>query len=247
MHIQDVKNKLKSIAFSPAAAPVAIVVIGILLHASFSVAAGGSQVVLGGSVERSQVPQSAFMGEAVAVNPIGDDLGDIGSEAGPVGVFDLPTDSVAAEGIFGPLPVTAAKPAVAAPIIVSAANHCGLTSYLPTGFMYPAPGPIGDLHGHLDPLTGKPISVDIPNKLGTTVVASGEGTVIRAEYGWDGGYGNVVEIDHGNGLKTLYGHLNDILVAVGDHKVKGDPVGFMGTTGHSTGPHVHFEVRCNYD
>ena len=72
--------------------------------------------------------------------------------------------------------------------------------------------------------------------------ASGE--VIKA--GWsNGGYGNQVIVDHGYGIKTLYAHLNSILVAVGDTLSAGDEVGLLGNTGYSTGPHLHYEVWLN--
>ncbi len=112
------------------------------------------------------------------------------------------------------------------------------TSYLPEGFRWPASGKIGPAHGRFE-------ARDIPNVLGTTIVAAGSGTVIGADYGWDGGYGNRIIIDHGNGLHTLYGHLNDLVVTVGQTVKEGEVIGFMGSTGRSTGPHVHFEVRWN--
>lgn len=236
-------KKLKSLITSPSAAPIVIAIIGILLQTSFSVASTGSQVVLGGATEQGQFEGRVFDGGVTAVNPIGDDLSEIGEGSGPVGMH---ADSVTAGGIFGPAQETPAKTTVAT-TSNNLENHCNLRGYWPNGFVRPAPGPVGVRHGHIDPVSGERIGVDIPNRLGTTVVASGSGTVIRAEYGWSGGYGNVVEIDHGNGLKTLYAHLNDILVAVGDYKTKGEPVGFMGETGNATGPHVHFEVRCNYN
>ena len=62
---------------------------------------------------------------------------------------------------------------------------------------------------------------------------------------YTGGYGNMVEVDHGNGLSTRYGHMSQILVSAGQHVNSGDVLGKVGSTGRSTGPHLHYEVRKN--
>ena len=78
---------------------------------------------------------------------------------------------------------------------------------------------------------------------GTPVHAAAAGTVIYA--GWMSGYGNIVVIDHGNGLSTAYGHNSQLIVGQGASVGKGFVIALSGNTGHSTGPHVHFEVRVN--
>ncbi|MBE0475592.1 MAG: M23 family metallopeptidase [Coriobacteriia bacterium] len=80
---------------------------------------------------------------------------------------------------------------------------------------------------------------------GAAIVASGDGEVIYA--GYRGGYGNTVMVDHGNGVVTLYAHQRSggIRVGVGQRVSKGDTIGTVGSTGYSTGPHLHFEVRVN--
>ena len=83
--------------------------------------------------------------------------------------------------------------------------------------------------------------LDLNAASGTTIRAAGSGTVILAS--WYGGYGNAVVIDHGGGLSTLYAHQSSIAVSVGQSLVVGDTVGYVGTTGYSTGPHLHFETR----
>ncbi|HXG84489.1 MAG TPA: M23 family metallopeptidase [Pyrinomonadaceae bacterium] len=85
--------------------------------------------------------------------------------------------------------------------------------------------------------------MDISGDTGDVVVAPANGVVSKA--GWLGGYGNMVEINHGNGLTTRYGHLSRIGVHAGDKLQRGQILGLMGSTGRSTGPHLHFEVRLN--
>ncbi|MDX9893487.1 MAG: M23 family metallopeptidase [Patescibacteria group bacterium] len=85
--------------------------------------------------------------------------------------------------------------------------------------------------------------VDIACGSGKPIYAADAGTVIVAQGGWNGGYGNYIIIDHGKGIQTLYGHLSKIYVAAGEAVTKGQNIAAEGSTGRSTGPHVHFEVR----
>ena len=85
--------------------------------------------------------------------------------------------------------------------------------------------------------------IDIGCAYGTPNRAAAAGTVIHA--GWLGGYGNLVVVDHGNGLSTAYAHASSILVSVGQSVSQGQTVSLVGSTGNSTGPHLHFEVRVN--
>ena len=85
--------------------------------------------------------------------------------------------------------------------------------------------------------------IDIAASSGTSIRAAAAGTVIYA--GWLGGYGNLVVIDHGNGLATAYAHASSILVGVGQQVAQGETVSLVGSTGNSSGPHLHFEVRVN--
>ncbi len=87
-------------------------------------------------------------------------------------------------------------------------------------------------------------AVDIGARSGSDVVAAAAGTVIVAiEGGWNGGYGSYIVIQHDNGTQTLYSHESRVLVSPGDRVAQGDLIGKVGSTGKSTGPHVHFEVR----
>ena len=86
--------------------------------------------------------------------------------------------------------------------------------------------------------------IDLAGSYGTPIYATADGTVLRA--GWNsGGYGNLVEIDHGRGITTRYGHMSAILVAAGQHVTRGEQIGRMGSTGRSTGNHLHYEVRID--
>lgn len=88
-------------------------------------------------------------------------------------------------------------------------------------------------------------AVDLAAPIGTPVVASAGGVVVtaRADGAWNGGYGNFVMVRHANRVQTLYSHLGAVLVGVGEEVVQGQTLGFIGMTGRTTGPHVHFEVR----
>ena len=100
-----------------------------------------------------------------------------------------------------------------------------------------------DFGARVDPFTHHVAfhsGLDFGGPWGSAVTATAPGTIMFA--GPRGGYGNMVEIDHGHGIRTRYGHLSSILVRVGTRVAKGTPVGRLGSTGRSTGPHVHYEV-----
>lgn len=125
-----------------------------------------------------------------------------------------------------------------------------------SGFVWPAPGcytltsPFGENRGYSHG------GIDIGTPMGTTIVAAESGTVIASNnscpHNWGkngscgcgGGYGNYVFIDHGNGKLTIYGHLTNAIVSTGQTVTKGQTIGYAGSTGNSTGPHLHFE--CQY-
>ena len=104
-------------------------------------------------------------------------------------------------------------------------------------YMRPVPGRTTQkLHGHN--------AVDLGSPIGTPIVAAAPGAVIISKIGgWNGGYGNYVVIQHDNGTQTLYSHNQTNIVSVGDHVERGQIIGYVGLTGKTTGPHVHFEVR----
>lgn len=122
---------------------------------------------------------------------------------------------------------TGAVAAATAGIFQTPCNNCSITQYYHPGHY----------------------ALDIQTKGDTRPIFAAEaGTVIRAETGWNGGYGNVIEIDHGNGVVTLYGHNESLYVKKGDVVTRGQEIAKMGHTGQVYGPtgiHVHFEVRVN--
>jgi murein DD-endopeptidase MepM/ murein hydrolase activator NlpD len=96
----------------------------------------------------------------------------------------------------------------------------------------------------VDPFLGRPAmhtGVDFRGNIGDPVHATAAGTITHA--GWSGGYGEMVEIDHGNGMSTRYGHLSAIDVSVGQTVKAGEIIGLLGSSGRSTGPHLHYETR----
>lgn len=98
-----------------------------------------------------------------------------------------------------------------------------------------------------DPFRGRAAmhgGIDLAGPLGTPIYATADGVVGRAEWN-NGGYGNLVEINHGQGIQTRYGHLSRITAAAGQRVRRGELVGYMGSTGRSTGSHLHYEVRID--
>jgi murein DD-endopeptidase MepM/ murein hydrolase activator NlpD len=110
-----------------------------------------------------------------------------------------------------------------------------------SGFIWPLSAPItspfGMRWGTLHP------GIDLGAPIGTPIHAAGSGTVVWC--GWMSGYGNLVMIDHHNGLATVYGHQSRIAVGCNQQVTAGEVIGYVGSTGYSTGPHLHFEVRLN--
>lgn len=120
--------------------------------------------------------------------------------------------------------------ASAVPVPVGAAAGSG-------DFNWPTAGSISQAYWGGHP------AIDMASYTGAAVKAADGGFVTLAGGGWNGGYGNHVIIDHGNGFTTLYAHLNSIFVSPGMTVSKGQQIGTMGNTGNSTGPHLHLEVR----
>jgi len=137
--------------------------------------------------------------------------------------------------------LAAQSAALAAAIRDAQAGSTGSGTPSAAGFIWPVDGPVvsgfGVRWGRMHE------GIDIAATIGTPIRAAASGTVIHA--GWLGGYGNLVVVDHGDGLATAYAHASAILVAVGQQVSQGDTLSLVGSTGNSTGPHLHFEVRVN--
>ena len=114
-------------------------------------------------------------------------------------------------------------------------------------FLRPVGGSITSGFGNrTDPLGGASAfhaGIDFGAPCGTPVKAAGNGTVVSA--GWQGGYGNATIINHGGGMATLYGHQSSFAVGAGQSVTAGQTIGSVGSTGKSTGCHLHLEVRVN--
>jgi len=122
----------------------------------------------------------------------------------------------------------------------------GNPSFLPT--MWAHLGKINNEFGYRrNPFSGRGYEfhagMDIDGNRGDLVAVPANGVVTKAD--WEGGYGNLIEVNHGNGLTTRYGHLSKVGVQIGDPVQRGQLIGLIGSTGRSTGPHLHYEVRLN--
>ena len=113
--------------------------------------------------------------------------------------------------------------------------------------LWPVEGQVtGSFGERIDPFNGEGAfhsGVDIGSGLGAKIIAPADGVVIATEM--MGGYGKAIVIDHGNGISTRYGHLSGYAVTAGQRVSRGDVIGYVGESGRSTGPHLHYEVRIN--
>jgi murein DD-endopeptidase MepM/ murein hydrolase activator NlpD len=130
---------------------------------------------------------------------------------------------------------------VAAQRAASPSSSPGDTTPSHAGFIWPVSGPVTSSFGFRWGRMHEGIDIGVSS--GTPIHAAASGTVIYC--GWMEGYGNLVVIDHGNGLATAYAHQSAIAVTCGQGVSQGSTIGYVGSTGHSTGPHLHFEVRVN--
>ena len=113
--------------------------------------------------------------------------------------------------------------------------------------LWPVEGPVtGSFGERTDPFNGEGAfhsGVDISASYGQAVIAPADGVILFADF--LGGYGRAIVMDHGHGITTRYGHLANFAVAIGQYVHRGDTIGYVGLSGRSTGPHLHYEVRIN--
>lgn len=223
----------------------------------------------------NHLPEGATIhpGDELVILPVDGLLHTVKAGQTLLGIADLynvPAETVAQQnkikGSFlmagQELIIPGGKPIVTKPVVVAAATASKSSVPKSNGRTPPPAKPMEELT--TSPTSGvlqKPCSancfitqyftsshyaLDLQEKGGGAVYAAEAGTVIRADYGWDGGYGNVIEIDHGNDLVTLYAHNKELYVKVGDTVQRGQLIAAMGNTGlvyGATGIHIHFEVR----
>ncbi|MET0362064.1 MAG: M23 family metallopeptidase [Sphingobium sp.] len=120
------------------------------------------------------------------------------------------------------------------------------TAYIPSGRPVEKLSLTSNFGVRSDPFNGSSRmhkGIDIPGPTGTPIYATADGIVSRA--GWASGYGNLVQISHGSGMETRYGHMSRLMVAENSYVRRGQVIGLMGSTGRSTGSHLHYEVRVD--
>ena len=137
------------------------------------------------------------------------------------------------------------KESIGKDLLFRSDRYVDTISYLPLG--RPVPGLVTSRFGHrTDPVNGKKgyhSGVDMRGRNGQKIIATADGVVSRAFF--NGSYGRYVEINHGNGYTTKFAHMRKILVKRGDKVKRGQSVGTVGSSGRSTGPHLHYEVCLN--
>ena len=203
---------------------------------------GGAETALLVGVDRGVASRIAFL--QVALKRIGVDPNNLEQQASDgIGGPFIPINAVRIDGIadndFTQAYVGASAHEKELDVLFAALNHVPLTTPV-HGTQFEITSDFGP---RIDPFTrrlGFHPGIDFGGPWGATVAATAPGTIVWA--GPRGGYGNMVEIDHGYGFRTRYGHLAQVLVHVGAKVGKGTPIGKLGSTGRSTGPHVHYEI-----
>lgn len=155
--------------------------------------------------------------------------------------------------ILQPAAAPSVKESLAEYNFLKAASYTGIFRRYTHGLAYSIPSlwPVNGVlrssfGGRSDPFSGEGsfhTGVDLEAARGTPVHVTADGVITNA--GWNSGYGKLVIVDHGNGIETYYAHLSQFLVVPGEEVERGQVIGLSGSTGHSTGPHIHYEVRLH--
>jgi murein DD-endopeptidase MepM/ murein hydrolase activator NlpD len=193
-----------------------------------------------------------YAATAGLVRKLGINADAIGAMGGPY--EPVPANAiVATEATTAPAPAATAAPTRADPQFRALFDSWKRLDTLQTSMIsIPSAKPVNDVAltsgfgVRRDPFRGgraMHAGVDIPGPLGTPIYATADAIVGRT--GWVGGYGNMVELEHGKGIQTRYGHMSSVLVAPGTRIKRGQQIGLMGSTGRSTGSHLHYEVRLD--
>lgn len=176
----------------------------------------------------------------LALGPLGfrHPIAEVHATSGTVAVLSKSSVSDVALGPDGATRLRAQRVVAAVPtdalVQATAPAELGATREHLVRFAWPAHGTITQTFFEYHP------GIDIANDVGTPEVAADAGQVVFA--GW-GSYGIYVEIDHGNGFHTVYGHMSAVMVKTGQVVAQGQLIGLMGATGRASGPHLHFEIR----
>jgi murein DD-endopeptidase MepM/ murein hydrolase activator NlpD len=212
---------------------------------------------VGAALDRMASAQAAYVGQLAASvvkrnDQIAAILKSLGRDA-PQATANAATD---VGGPYVPLPASP-DPAVfrsnAAMVNAELQRYAAIRKVaagLPLTVPVPDPIVTSSFGTRLDPFLGTPAlhtGVDYRALQGQPVAATAPGTIVAADFGYNGGYGNMIDIDHGDGIVTRFGHLSEIDVKVGQVVAKGAIIGKAGATGRATGPHVHYELRVNDD
>lgn len=187
------------------------------------------KVVKGDTLSKIASKYQAKTEEIISANRLQDDGADIvvGEELIVPGGIMPTTYAVSSNNTYTPL----SQVAVPAPSVDTPAG---------SGFLWPT-----SVRRITQYYSWVHTGLDIGGPVGTPLYASKAGTVKVSQCGWNGGYGCYIILDHGGGVQTLYGHASQLYVSVGETVVQGQTIAAMGSTGRSTGPHIHFEVRIN--
>lgn len=161
---------------------------------------------------------------------------------GSAGLVSISSRRLPAGSVFS----VALRPVVARPAMATSASLANLSGTMPASLPVAAYGITSGFGMRQHPILGtwrSHAGLDLAASYGSPIVATSDGIVSTA--GWQGGYGLLVTLDHGAGLQTRYGHMSRLNVESGQQVHKGNVIGYVGSSGLATGPHLHYEIRLN--